>query len=183
MVRSFGLGWAGDSVTRLASNLPMQALQPRPSFRGTGGLLFAPIGIHTVSDSGRRVVKSKQIGSEGAEALEPEDLFEMANLFPRTTGLPMTVWVSPRGNARHDVRVKVNMTHGNQMNAASTAVIGVRPAPHVIAGRLSPEDERAVVQWVSLNTVALVSYWDGQIDTIQLGQLLKPLPPQPGASS
>jgi hypothetical protein len=51
-------------------------------------------------------VKSKQIGSQGAEALEPEDLFEMANLFPRTTGLPMTVWVSPRGNARHDVRVR-----------------------------------------------------------------------------
>jgi hypothetical protein len=44
--------------------------------------------------------------------LEPEadDLFQMANLFPRTTGLPVTVWVSPRGNARHDVRVKVNMT-------------------------------------------------------------------------
>ena len=114
---------------------------------------------------------------------ETEDLFEMANLFPATTGLPMTVWVSPRGNARHDVRVKVNMTHGNQMNAANTAVVGLRPVPHVIAGRLSPEDERAVIQWVSLNTDALVSYWDGQIDTIQLGQLLKPLPPQPGASS
>ncbi len=37
---------------------------------------------------------------------ESDELFEMANLFPRTTGLPMTVWVSPRGNARHDVRVK-----------------------------------------------------------------------------
>jgi hypothetical protein len=43
--------------------------------------------------------------------IEPDtdELFEMANLFPRTTGLPITVWVSPRGNARHDVRVKVNM--------------------------------------------------------------------------
>lgn len=48
-----------------------------------------------------------------AEAAEEDDLFEMANLFPRTTGLPMTVWVSPHGNARHDVRVKVNMAHGN----------------------------------------------------------------------
>src|SRR5437588_9673800 len=116
-------------------------------------------------------------------ALETDDPFEMANLFPRRTGLPMTVWVSPRGNARHDLRVKVNMTHGNQMNAANTAVVGLRPAPHVIAGRLSPDDERAVIQWVSLNTDALVSYWDGQIDTIQLGQLLKPLPPQPGTPS
>ena len=45
---------------------------------------------------------------------ETEGLFEVANLFPRTTGLPMTVWVSPRGNARHDLRVKVDMTYGNQ---------------------------------------------------------------------
>jgi hypothetical protein len=45
------------------------------------------------------------------QAPEPDDeLFEMTNLFPRTTGLPMTVWVSPRGNAPHDVLVKVNMT-------------------------------------------------------------------------
>jgi subtilisin-like proprotein convertase family protein len=45
-----------------------------------------------------------------------EDLFEMANNYPATTGLPITVWVSPKGNARHDVQVNVNMTHGNQMN-------------------------------------------------------------------
>jgi hypothetical protein len=104
---------------------------------------------------------------------ETDDLFEMANLFPRTTGLPMTVWVSPRGNARHDVRVKVNMTHGNQMAVSNTAVVGVRPGPHAIAGQLSAEDERAVFEWVSLNTDALIEYWEGQIDTIQLGQALK----------
>jgi hypothetical protein len=108
--------------------------------------------------------------------LDADELFEMANLFPRTTGLPMTVWVSPRGNARHNVRVKVNMTHGNQMTVSNTAVVGVRPAPHFIAGQLSSEDERAVFEWVSLNTDALVEYWEGRIDTVQLGQLLKPLP-------
>jgi len=104
---------------------------------------------------------------------DADELFEMANLFPRTTGLPMTVWVSPRGNARHDVRVKVNITHGDQMNIANTAVVGVRPTPHVIAGNLSSDDQRAVFEWVSLNTGAIVEYWDGRIDTIELGQLLK----------
>ena len=115
---------------------------------------------------------------------DADELFEMANLFPRTTGLPMTVWVSPRGNARHDVRVKVNMTHGDQMNIANTAIVGVRPSPHVIAGHLPPDDLRAVFEWISLNTAALVDYWDGRIDTIELGQLLKRIPSrQPGASS
>jgi len=42
---------------------------------------------------------------------EADELFEMGNLFPRTTGLPMTVWVRPRGNVRHYVRVMINMTH------------------------------------------------------------------------
>jgi hypothetical protein len=112
------------------------------------------------------------------KALTPEDdMFEMANLFPRTTGLPMTVWVSPRGNAQHDVRIKVNRTYGNQMTITNTAVVGVRPAPHVIVNGLTPKDETAVFDWVRLNTTALVDYWDGQIDTIQLGQRLKPLPP------
>ena len=115
---------------------------------------------------------------------ETDELFEMANLFPRTTGLPMTVWVSPRGNARHDVRVKINMTHGDQMNIANTAVVGVRPIPHVIAGHVSPDDERVVFEWVSLNTTALVAYWDGRIDTIELARLLKRIPSrQPGAPS
>jgi hypothetical protein len=120
-------------------------------------------------------MKARAVVADDVLATDVDDLFEMANLFPRTTGLPMTVWVSPRGNARHDVRVKVNMTHGNQMNIANTAVVCVRPGPHLVAGQLAPEDERAVFEWVALNTAALVAYWDGQIDTIQLGERLHPL--------
>ncbi len=119
-------------------------------------------------------MKSSNLVSE--DASDTDDLFEMANLFPRTTGLPMTVWVSLRGNARHDVRVKVNMAHGNQMSPANTAVIGVRPSPHLVAGPLSPDDERAVYAWISLNSAALVAYWDGDIDTVQLAQAFRPLP-------
>ena len=107
---------------------------------------------------------------------DADELFEMANLFPRTTGLPMTVWISPRGDARLDVRVKVNMTDGDQRNIGNTAVVGVRPTPHVIAGQLSPDDQRVVFEWVSLNAAAIVEYWDGRIDTVQLGQALKRIP-------
>jgi hypothetical protein len=74
-------------------------------------------------------VKVKEVVLQDTEPRETDDLFEMANLFPRTTGLPMTVWVSPRGNARHDARIKVNLTYGNQMNPANTAVVEVRPSP------------------------------------------------------
>ena len=110
---------------------------------------------------------------------EAEDLFEMANLYPDTTGLPMTVWVSPRGNVQHDVRVKVNMTHGNQMNIANTAVVAVRPSPRIVTGQLAPADVQSVFQWASLNTDALVEYWEGRIDTARLIHSLRPLTAHP----
>ena len=91
----------------------------------------------------------------------------------------MTVWVSPRGSARQDVRVKVNMTHGNQVNIANTAVVGLRPMPRVIAGLLSPVDAQGVFQWVTMNTDILVAYWQGQIDTARMIRALKSLPPPP----
>jgi hypothetical protein len=108
-----------------------------------------------------------------------EDLFEIANLYPDTTGLPMTVWISPRGNARHNVRVKVNITHGNQMSIASIAVVGGRLTPRVISGQLSPGDAQTVFRWIALNTDALVAYWEGRIDTARAIQALKPLAPAP----
>jgi hypothetical protein len=122
-----------------------------------------------------RSPRSGRLEGRKAGSTDIDALFEMANLYPRTTGLPMTVWVSPRGNARHDVRVKVNMTHGNQMTVDNTAVVAVRPSPHTIAGRLSLDDEKAVSAWIALNEAAIVAYWDGDIDTLQLAQALKPL--------
>jgi hypothetical protein len=113
---------------------------------------------------------------KSGNTVEADELFEMANLYPRTTGLPMTVWVGPRGNARHDARIKVNMTRGNQMNIDNTAVVAVRPSPHVIAGRLPRGDERALAAWITLNTDAIVAYWNGDMDTLELVQALKPLP-------
>jgi hypothetical protein len=115
------------------------------------------------------------IKAPGTGAVETDELYEMANLYPGETGLPMTVWVSPRGNARHDARIKVNMTHGNRMTVENTAVVAIRPLPHVIAGRFSSEDEAAVFRWINLNSVALIAYWNGDIGTIQLARALVPL--------
>src|SRR5918997_2641600 len=104
-------------------------------------------------------MRSLNIADEALSAAsngETEDLYEMANLYPDSTGLPMTVWVSPRGNARHDVRIKVNMTHGDRMDITNTAVVAVRPTPRVLAGQLSPADAQAVFQCRSLNADELI---------------------------
>jgi hypothetical protein len=44
------------------------------------------------------------------------------------------------------------------MTVSNTAVVGVRPTPHLIAGQLSSRDEQASFEWVALNTHALVEY-------------------------
>jgi hypothetical protein len=122
------------------------------------------------------VVTSDKTASDARVTADSDDVFFMTNLSPRMTGLPMSVWVSPRGNARHDVRIKVNMTHGNRMNFDDTAVVAVRPSPRVIAGQLSSQDRQAVVAWIRLNHEAIVAYWDAQLDTGQFFEQLKILP-------
>lgn len=105
-----------------------------------------------------------------------EDFFEMANLFPADTGLPMVVWVSERGHACHDVRIKVNQSHGTRMLPGNLAVVTVRPAPQLVAGNLSTRDLDAVSDWIRLNEAALVDYWEYRISTTQLIQQLRRLP-------
>ena len=103
---------------------------------------------------------------------EENELFEMANLYPEDTGLPMTIRVSPEGHARHDARVKVCMTHGNRMTLDNTAVVTVRPEPTVVQGTLTTKDERLVADWNGKNQATLIACWNGDIRTRALMQAL-----------
>jgi hypothetical protein len=103
------------------------------------------------------------------------DLFEEANLYPRNTGLPMTVWASVRGRARHDVRLKVCMTPGNRFDADNVAVVAVRPEPRLLHGDLSTDDFRRVADWIAMNEAALIAFWDGEIDGLEFASALRKL--------
>ncbi len=102
--------------------------------------------------------------------------FEMANLPPRLTGLPMVVWVSERGNASHDARVKVCRVHGERMQWNNTASVAVRPQPRLAAGQLPPADLAVVCDWIRLNEAVLVDYWEERIFTDDLLSRLRKLP-------
>ena len=111
---------------------------------------------------------TKQIAkSSSAAKVRPklEDLYEMANLFPEDTGLPVTVWVSPRGRARHAARIKVCRGPGNRMVPSNTAVVAIEPEPRLVEGRLQADYLRPVMQWTILNREALLAYWNGEIGT------------------
>ena len=97
----------------------------------------------------------------------------MANLYPRHTGLPVTVWVSPRGRARHAARIKVCRRPGDRMDPTDLVSVSIRPTPRAIDGELPPAVMQAVSAWIAHNEAALMDYWDGTIDTIALASRLK----------
>ena len=95
-----------------------------------------------------------------------ESFYEVANLFPRHTGLPFVVWISVRGGARHDVRVKV--APGPKAQSSDMVSVGLRPDVHVVEGTIDGPDLELLIQWIELNRDALVRYWNEEIDTVDV---------------
>ena len=75
------------------------------------------------------------------------------NLFPRSTGLPVSARFTIKQNRRHAVRVWVEA-----------------PAP------LTAEDERTVKDWIALNEDPIRDYWEGRIDSVDAINRLRRLP-------
>lgn len=116
----------------------------------------------------QRLVKPRSLNTDA-------DTYEMANLYPRDTGLPMTVWVSPRGRNRHDARIKVCRTRGDKMDGTNLAVVAIRPVPRVVHGPLAQSDFAPVAAWIALNEEALLGYWNGTLSTLEFGARLRRL--------
>jgi hypothetical protein len=103
------------------------------------------------------------VGEVSERQQDSEAPFEMANLFSKHTGLPFVVWISYRGGAQHDVRVKVSP--GPKALPSEMASVAIRPNVRVVEGEMSASDLSALTQWIALNRDVLIKYWDGDIDT------------------
>ena len=93
---------------------------------------------------------------------DSEALFEMANLQAKRTGLPFVVWISPKGGAQHDVRIKVSP--GPRALPSQMISVAIRPTVHVVHGKMSARDLALLTKWVNVNRDVLVKYWDGDIE-------------------
>ncbi len=101
-------------------------------------------------------------------------LFEMANLRPERTGLPFVVFISQKGGARHDVRLKVARSAHPRRSEMIT--VALRPSPRIVRGTLSAHEFGLLKRWVDLNRDVLVDYWDGIIEyTEDALQRLRPI--------
>ena len=75
------------------------------------------------------------------------DLFEWTSLFPRSTGLPVTIWISVKGI------ITTNSYNSNEIG----------------------EHTAAVSAWIELNRETLSAYWRGDIDGKEMCMALLPL--------
>lgn len=91
---------------------------------------------------------------------QEQDLFEMANLSPKRTGLPFVVWISPKGGARHHVRIKVTRHPASR----EFVTVALRPELRLISGELSAHELSLLRRWVQLNWDVLLGYWNGIIE-------------------
>ncbi|MBV9306256.1 MAG: hypothetical protein JOZ45_08965 [Acidobacteriaceae bacterium] len=72
-----------------------------------------------------------EFGEQGRD--DSQALFEMANLFPKHTGLPFVVWMPYKGGAQHDVRVKISQ--GPKVLPSEMVSVAIRPHVRVVEGK------------------------------------------------
>jgi hypothetical protein len=100
-----------------------------------------------------------------------DEFEEMVSYRKDVTGISHTVFISPRGNADHDPRVKVAIDPPDSLDPRSrTAIVTIKG---VVVGDLDPQLARQVQRFVQLNRAVLLDYWDYEIDTDQLRQGLR----------
>ena len=109
--------------------------------------------------------RTREQGSAKPRRTDPEPegqaTYEMANLRPERAGLPFVVFISQRGGARHDVRVKVAGVP--RVRPSETVTVALHPSVRVVRGRLDPRDLALLRQWIELNEQVLIDYWNGVI--------------------
>jgi len=92
-------------------------------------------------------------------ALGDEDVFEMANLKEKHTGIPGVIFISTAMGA-HGPRVKYCLKAGGDQPSFSVAVAS---EPRVLTSSMDERDVRrmapTVLDWVRLNHAALAHFW------------------------
>lgn len=104
---------------------------------------------------------------------EEMNLWEMANLRPETTGIDnYVIWVSSGEAVRHGPRIKV--ARGVKWDKKNNATIPLTGIPRVVGDIGITQDEFAkIVEWITLNKDPLMRFWNSELATDELLDLLK----------
>src|ERR1039457_6059228 len=110
---------------------------------------------------GESIVKPSKTHSKMRAMKRFEDLNADYHLPMKKTGLPFIVWISPRGNARHDVRVEVALLpKAGKHELVSVAIL---PDLRVVKGMMGGSELACLRRWADLNRDVIVKFWNGEI--------------------
>lgn len=95
----------------------------------------------------------------------------MANVQPKTTGLPMTIYISNR-TAGHEPRITVSQQQGDQLIASDLFCMTIEDNPRIL-GKLvgvRVSDLKKVHQFLMANRGMLLNYWyqEPPLDTLDM---------------
>jgi hypothetical protein len=55
------------------------------------------------------------------------------------------------------------------------ASVAIRPNAHLVEGKMKASDLALLAKWIALNHDALVKYWEGDIDTKDAVEAIRPV--------
>lgn len=104
-----------------------------------------------------------------------DHLFEMSNLRPRRTGLPMIIWLLIKtGKEKHGPRIKVQTIHGRKAKPEKMVSVSISSKPEIKAGKgLSNQDFKLVSNFIKRFKDDLLKFWNDEIDMEDLLEILK----------
>lgn len=106
-----------------------------------------------------------------------EDIFGMANLYPKRTGLPVMIWVDNLGaeiKVGHNLpRLKVQNVPGDKA-VDDAFVLSIDKSPKILSGKckLSSKDFKTVVEYVSNHYDDFLAQWNQEINEDDLKERL-----------
>lgn len=121
------------------------------------------------------ILKAQDIIEENYAYKASKDamMYEMANLFPKRTGLKYQIWYSA-AYPGHNPSIKVDLGDNKS--------IYIQIENHDTIGdinKIKSKELNKIYDWIDLNKEALLRYWngasEGKIDTAEMSTLLKPI--------
>ena len=99
---------------------------------------------------------------------------EMASYPEKKTGIHNTIFISPKGNAKHAARIKVAIDPSTSLSPFSKSIT-VQVDDYTVRGdsKISAELLDKIKKFIDLNRQVILDYWEYKIFTDELSDRLK----------
>lgn len=103
-----------------------------------------------------------------------DELMALFSLRPKSSGLPMNIFLTTKGWSLWPAHIKVQTDRRQWFHTDAVALVGVGPMD-VLDGAIGDDELGAIRRYIDLNRDAILLYWHGLSDGVELAENLKKL--------